>query len=339
MTRYHQLLIGGAFLLGALGLGLLTERVIVALLKRLAAKIEWRTVGIATSAIRGVIVIWFVLAAASVATEKLGLSVSVYVSKSAILLAIGSGSIAVARLAVGFVELYGRRTEPQIPAISIFSNLAALLVLVIGLLVALQLLGIPITPILTALGVGGLAVALALQDTLSNLFAGLQILATRQVRPGHYVRLDSGHEGYVRDISWRSTVIQALQNNLIIVPNSKLSAAIITNFSLPVTELAVNVPVKVGYQSDLLHVEQITVEVAREVQKTTEGAVTDFEPFIRYHTFGESGVEFTVVMRASEFSAQFVLKHEFVRKLVHRFEAERIVIPVPQLVKSSKPDA
>ena len=128
-----------------------------------------------------------------------------------------SVTVAAGRAAAGFVRLYADRRDNLLGSTSIFVNLARALVLVIGALVLLQSLGISITPILTALGVGGLAVALALQDTLSNLISGLHVAASQQIRPGDYIRLDSGDEGFVTDITWRNTTIRALPNNLIVV--------------------------------------------------------------------------------------------------------------------------
>jgi len=102
-------------------------------------------------------------------------------------------------------------------------------VIVVGGLVVLGHLGIAITPILTALGIGGLAVALALQDTLSNLFAGFHLLADRPVRVGDTIRLENGMEGMVEDIGWRSTRIRQPADDLVIVPNAKLAQSILTN--------------------------------------------------------------------------------------------------------------
>jgi small-conductance mechanosensitive channel len=193
------------------------------------------------------------------------------------------------------------------------------LIFLMGALIILQTLNISITPILTALGVGGLAVALALQDTLSNLFSGLQIIASRQVRPGDYVKLESGEEGYVIDITWRNTAIRALPNNMVIVPNSKLASTLVTNYYQPEKEMAVLVEVGVGYQSELKKVEQTTIEVAREVMHEVKGGVREFEPFIRYHSFGDSSINFTVILRGCEFTDQFLIKHEFIKRLHERF--------------------
>jgi small-conductance mechanosensitive channel len=225
--------------------------------------------------------------------------------------------------------LYARRIEGTLPATSLFANLTKLLVFLLGALIILQTLNISVTPILTALGVGGLAVALALQDTLSNLFSGLQIIASNQVRLGDYVKLESGEEGYVIDITWRNTAIRALPNNMVIVPNSKLASTLVTNYHQPEKEMSVLVQVGVSYQSDLKKVEQITIDVAQEVMQEVEGGVREFEPFIRYHTFGDSSVNFSVILRGREFTDQFLIKHEFIKRLHERYQQERIEIPFP----------
>jgi small-conductance mechanosensitive channel len=182
---------------------------------------------------------------------------------------------------------------------------------------------------LTALGVGGLAVALALQDTLSNLFAGLQIIGSRQMRTGDYVKLDSGEEGFVRDVTWRNTIIEAPANNTIVVPNSKLASMVYVNYNLPLDEVAVLVQVGVSYSSDLARVESVTREVGREIQQEIDEAITGFEPLIRYHTFGDSSINFTVVLRGRQYMAQHIMKHEFIKRLKERYDKEGITIPFP----------
>ncbi len=125
---------------------------------------------------------------------------------------------------------------------------------------------------LTALGVGGLAVALALQDTLANLFAGIHILASKTVQPGDYIRLSSGEEGYVEDINWRQTTVRALSNNLVVIPNGQLAKTNMTNFMRPEQQLTILVQVGVAYDSDLEHVERVTTEVVAEVMTEITGA-------------------------------------------------------------------
>lgn len=203
------------------------------------------------------------------------------------------------------------------------------IVLAVGGLVLLSTLGISVTPVLTTVGVGGLAVALGLQETLSNLFAGIQITLTGNIRVGDFIKLESGEEGYVEDIHWRSTRVRTLPNNFVTIPNSRLAQSVVTNYHLPSKDIAVLVQVGVHYSSDLEHVERIVHEVARSVLQTIPGGVRDFDPFIRYHTFGASSIDFTVILRAEEFKDTFLVKHEFIKALARAFAKEGIVIPFP----------
>ncbi|NCP83805.1 MAG: mechanosensitive ion channel family protein, partial [Bacteroidetes bacterium] len=216
-----------------------------------------------------------------------------------------------------------------LPVTSVTQNITRLVVFGIGILIILNSFGVSITPILATLGVGGLAVALALQDTLSNLFAGFHITVARQVRIGDYIKLESGEEGYVIDINWRTTKIRMLPNNVVLVPNDKLAKVIITNYYLPEKEMAVLINVGVHYNSDLKKVEKVTCEVAKEVMKEVLGGVPGFDPFIRYHTFGDFSINFTVILRAKEFVDQYLVKHEFVKRLHERYAKEGINIPYP----------
>ncbi|MBI3315801.1 MAG: mechanosensitive ion channel family protein [Candidatus Omnitrophica bacterium] len=199
----------------------------------------------------------------------------------------------------------------------------------IGILIFLDLIGISITPILASLGIGSLAVALALQDTLSNFFAGLYVAIDKPIQPGDFIRLENGAEGYVIDVGWRSTKIRTLPNSVVIIPNSKLTGSVLTNYYLPDKELAVLVEVGVDYRSNLDHVEKITCQTAKEVLSKVTGGVRTFDPFVRFHTFAESSINFTVILRAREFVDSFVIKHEFIKALHARFQKEGIVIPFP----------
>ncbi len=131
------------------------------------------------------------------------------------------------------------------------------------------------------------------------------------------------------DINWRSTKIKMLPNNLVLIPNDKLNKAIVINYCLPDKEMAVLVDLGVHYKSDLEKVEKITSEVAKSVMTDVAGGVAYFDPFIRYHTFGDSCIKFTVILRAKEFVDQYLIKHEFVKRLHKRYAQEGINIPYP----------
>ncbi len=249
--------------------------------------------------------------------------------EGALILAI---SFFLANLSVELLKRHITKAGLSLPPTGLMFNVIKALIILLGILTILSSYGIPVVHFITTLGVGALAVSLALQSTLSNFFSGLNILAGGQIRIGDYVVLESGQEGYVEDITWMNTVIRTRQNVLIIVPNSKITTSVVQNYSRPEPEVLVVVPVGVSYREDLERVERITVEVAKEVQKVVEGADPDFEPFIRYTSFGESSINFNAVLRAKHSDAQFTIRHEFIKRLKRRYEEETIEIPFPQRV-------
>jgi small-conductance mechanosensitive channel len=219
-------------------------------------------------------------------------------------------------------------TEGGFPLASLLLNLFKIISFLLGSLLILNVLGISITPMLTALGIGGLAVALALQDTLSNLFAGLYIIITKNINIGDYIKFEE-HEGHITDITLRTTTIKNLQGNLIVVPNSKISSSTLTNFYLPDRETVVLVNIGVSYSSDLNHVEKIAIETAKEVLEYVEGGVKTFQPLIRYLAFADSSINFVVVMKATDFTFVSLVRHEYIKKIHEKFQKENIEIPFP----------
>jgi small-conductance mechanosensitive channel len=212
----------------------------------------------------------------------------------------------------------------------VLNLIISVVVYIIAILIILDYFKIEITPLIAALGVGGLALGLALQSTLSNFFAGLSIVSEKQINVGDYVEIKGiDIEGYVEDIAWRSTRIRTLPNNLVIVPNSKLADSVVMNNYLPKREMSVLVQCGVDYGSDLKKVEKITIDVAKKIQKTVPGAVKDFEPFIRFHTFSESNIDFTIILRVEKFVDKYLIKHEFIKALKERFDKEGIEISWP----------
>ena len=319
-----------ALVLSGLVLGLTLRRALISRLSRVADRTRSRTDGAILALVRGPLGLWFTLVGLYVAAEVITLpgATGQVLRKVVVVLLIMSVTWSLAR-ATAVAVATRVATLGVLPSVNLISNLARLMVVAMGGLVILQWLGISITPLVTALGVGGLAIGLALQDTLANLFAGIHILVSRQVRPGDFVRLESGEEGYVQDVTWRYTTIRQLPNNLTIVPNAKLASAVVTNFYLPQTELAVLVRVGVSYDSDLAHVEATTVSVGKEVMTEVQGGVPEFEPFIRYNAFGESSIDFTVILRGREVVDQHLIRHEFIKRLHKRYREVGIEIPYP----------
>jgi len=202
-------------------------------------------------------------------------------------------------------------------------------VYIIGFLVLLGALGIQITPILTALGVGGLAVALALQDTLSNLFAGVHLLADKPIRVGDYVKLADTVEGHVVDIGWRSTRVRMLQNVVVTIPNKRVAESIITNYDLPESRLALFIRVAVDYGADPDLVQRILVEETTQATTEVPGLLAEPEPTARLVPgFGEYSLDFTLICHVKSFTDQFLVQHELRRRILRRFATEGVRIPV-----------
>jgi small-conductance mechanosensitive channel len=331
LLKLNQFIIAFVCIVCGLVIGLIVERVILRRLKSISKKTDWKTDEIILRSLGVMPILWTTVAGIYIAMTAIPISATLYgrIEKALLVIVIFTITVVLARMSTAFVNLYAQEKQNILPSASIFTKITKLIVFVIGILIIIQSLGISITPLLTALGVGGLAVSLALQDTLSNLFAGLQVIVSRQIKPGDYVKLDTGEEGYVTDITWRNTTIRALPNNMIVVPNSKLAATIITNYYLPNTEMAVLVQVGVSYGSNLEHVEHITIYVAREVMREVSGGIPEFEPFIRYHTFADFSINFTVILRGMEYVDQYLIKHEFIKRLHKRYQAEGIEIPFP----------
>ena len=320
------------FIVGGLIIGIIADRIVLKKLRDAATKGNWKVNEIIIKPLKGVLLFWFILAGFAGAAYYLfvdNIKLLEIIMKIILSIVIISATIVSARIITGYLISRSKKVEGVLPSPSIFNYFVKIFVYVLGFLILLQSLSIPITPILTALGVGGLAVALALQDTLSNLFAGFHVIASGLVKPGDYVKLETGEEGYVQDVTWRNTIIRALQNNMIIVPNSKIASTIITNYYQPVQEMSLLVQVGVSYDSNLEKVEKVTIEVAKKVMREVDGGISEFNPFIRYHTFSDFSINFSVILRAKEYVNQYLIKHEFIKRLHKRYNQEGIVIPFP----------
>ena len=234
------------------------------------------------------------------------------------------------RIAGSLVRYYGDRAHGALPVTTLTQNLAQIGVLILGILVMFDHFGRSITPFLTALGVGGLAVALALQDTLSNLFSGFYVAVAGQIRMGDYIKLNTGEEGYVTDIGWRSTTIRALANYLIIVPNAKLAQAVVTNYHLPERRMSASVQVGVSYDCDADLVERVLLEIANQAAREIPGLLPEPAPSVALDPgFGDSALGFTLNYQVAEFSNQFAVRNELRKRILRRFKEDGIAIPFP----------
>ncbi len=253
-----------------------------------------------------------------------------YLGRTLHVLIVLSVTAASATLAGRLFRNYIQQSHIPIPTTGLAYAILKAVVYIIGFLIILNDLGISIAPLITALGVGGLAVALALQDTLANLFAGVHILMEQSVRIGDFVRLESGQEGYVDDITWRSTRVRMLPNNMVVIPNSKLAQSVVTNYSLPDRRMAVQISVGVSYSSDPETVVRVLTDVAKKAAAEVPGLLAEPEPVVRFMPgFGESSLDFTVACHVREFADQYTVQHELRKRIFSRFKEERIDMPFP----------
>jgi small-conductance mechanosensitive channel len=276
--------------------------------------------------------LWVVILAADLALKSAALSERAigHIDKALIILWILSLTLAISKLATSLFVRYGSAWQGATPVTTLGQNLIRLVIISIGVLLMLNSLGISVTPILTALGVGGLAVALGLQETLANLFAGLFVSVAGKVRVGDYIKLSTGEEGFVTDVSWRSTTIRMLANNLIIVPNSKLAQAIVTNYSLPEPRMSLLIPIGVSYDSDPQVVERVLIEEAVRAAGDVPGLRADPPPFVRFIPgFEDFSLGFTLIVQVDDFVSQYLAQHELRKRIFARFQREGIKIPFP----------
>jgi len=314
------------FVVSGVALGWIAERILLRRLKRPVEGVRTRADEIVVQSLHGMPLLWLVLAGIYGALRYLAISAAALtiIHKGLLIFALFSVTVVAARIAGAFAGSYSRKAIGADRSVSIFINAVRLSVYLLGLLMTLQSVGVTIAPILTALGVGGLAVALAMQDTLSNLFAGLQIVAVRKIKIGEYIKLDSGQDGYVTDITWRYTELLSPSNNTILVPNAKLANAVVTNFYQPKRELGASLDVTVRFGSDLDKVERVSLEVANEVAKTVSGVARDIKPGVAFGSLTDLGVRFSIDFQVKEYNDQWRVKHELIKRLQTRFEQEGI---------------
>ena len=224
--------------------------------------------------------------------------------------------LAFSRLIVNAFDWYAQslkgntRTPVNSKLIPIGRRASVIIIYIIGTLLIFDTLGINISPLIAGLGLSGLAVALAIQPTLSDLFAGTYVITEGSVASGDYIELDNGISGYVVAVGWRSTKVRTVMNNLVIVPNSKFAETVITNYNEPRSSLNVIVQCGVSYDSNLEEVKE-------------------FGSYFAFDAFGESNIDFWMFIQAKDRLASFTLKSELIKRIHEEFENNSIVINYP----------
>jgi small-conductance mechanosensitive channel len=306
----------GVWLLGWLILHLALEP-----LRRLMRQSKTHVDDLALRTVRKQLPIWFLAFGVAVGAywAPIGPTARLWTDRVLVSVVILSVCWALSSFLTGLIALRAAPGQEVPPVNSLIQSLIRIVVLTLGLLVILGQLGVAITPLLTALGVSSLAVALALQPTLTNLFAGLSILLSHRIRVGDYVELESGQGGVVTDVGWRSTLIEELAGNTFVIPNAKFSEMLVKNYNLPVSQHSLSVEVKLAPVVDLERAETIAREVAKDVQRTAPGAIHDYEPGVVYKAFGDSGIVMAIVLRVRDYRDRGAVTSELIKKLYRRY--------------------
>ncbi|MCH4178381.1 MAG: mechanosensitive ion channel family protein [Megasphaera sp.] len=243
-------------------------------------------------------------------------------------LAILTVTMFISHLASGYCKYRWGKSKQHVGSSSILLSIVTMFVYAMGLLVLLESFGVSITPMLTALGVGGMATALALQDTLANLFSGINTLLSKQVKIGDFVKLASGESGHIVDMNWRNTTIKTTTDNMIVVPNKNIASSVIVNYAQPYESCSMVIPIGISYDSDLQKVETVTLDVAQTVLKNTDGGVDGVKPLVRYKNFGSCSIDFDVILRVKTIMDQSLVRHYFIKAIYERYKKENIVVSV-----------
>ena len=208
-------------------------------------------------------------------------------------------------------------------------RVGSVIIYVIGALLVMDVMDINISPLIAGLGLGGLAVALAIQPTLANLFAGTYVMTEGVISTGDYIELEGGMAGYVVEVGWRSTRIRTWGNNLVVVPNARFAETIITNYQQPAPAVNVYVTCGVSYDSDLDHVEEICREVMDDLVQNDGNAIRSYGSWFAFDAFGDSNVDFWLFMQARDRVASFNLQSTLIKNLHREFRVENIIINYP----------
>ena len=269
------------------------------------------------------------------------------VNSIASLIGLGLGIVAVGSAVGNIFKWYEETIAPKTSTnldqrlVPLIHRVSIALIYALGGLLILDHLNVNISPLIAGLGLGGLSVALALQPTLANLFAGTYVMTEGAVTTGDYIQLEGGVEGYVMDVSWRSTRLQTWTNNMVVIPNSKFAETIITNFQKPAPPVNLYLTCGVSYDSDLFMIENICQEVMSQILEKDSNAVKEYGSWFGFESFGESNVNFWVFLQAKDRLASFLLQTTVMQNLHSRFRKDGIVINYPvrslQLPKELQP--
>ncbi len=212
--------------------------------------------------------------------------------------------------------------------VPIFQNVWTALVLGAGIFLVLSVWNVDVTPLLASAGVLGIVLGLAARDTIANFFGSIALYFDRTYTVGDFIVLESGERGRVEDVSIRSTDLRTRDDLLVTVPNAELNTATIINESTPERERRLQVSLGVAYDSDLEHVEDVLLDVAREA----DVVIDEPAPRVRVREFAASSINVDLLAWISAPVLRGRARHVLLKQIHAAFRSEGIEIPFPQRV-------
>ncbi|HYF04407.1 MAG TPA: mechanosensitive ion channel family protein [Patescibacteria group bacterium] len=344
MIDFKNYLVPAIIIVFFTALGFIARWVLGFWLHRVARKTPFKYDEVIVGVLRRPVFYWLFFAGLHIALKQRPFPPNVVFYSAPILkgLSLALLTYVIARLVVHFINVRSTKNSEGRGATTLIRKVVQFIVYLLGAIIILDSFEIRIAPILTALGIGGLAVALALQDTLSNVFAGIYLTIANQVRVGDYIQLIDA-EGFVKDISWRTTVIRRSDENIVIMPNSKIAQATIVNYHVEDAFIRNKIIINVDFSNDPDNVERLLKEIilesghndiahaSSEIQPSGKirGLLKEPEPLIRFNDFTAAAMNFHITFSVSNFEYYYSVRHELLKKIFLRFREEKIPVSTP----------
>ncbi len=222
---------------------------------------------------------------------------------------------------------WAARTKSDVDnqVMKLFHRFSKIILLIIGLMFVLDLWGVDIMPIITSLGIAGIAIAFALQNTLGNIFGGISVILDKSVKSGDVIKLDNETYGTVLDVGLRSTKIKTWNNEVIVIPNGKLADSRIQNYVLPEPSARIELPFSVEYGSNVDKVKKV---VLNEIKKL-KNVLKDPEPKVMFIEMADFSLNFKAYFWVPSYKERFETKEKANCLIYNALNKTKIGIPFP----------
>lgn len=315
-------------------LGYILERIAVGILRRWSKRTRWEYDDALVDAMHpalAVILVWaFVSVFLRILPVRFSPDTIQLLDNAGVTIVVIATALGIARLVRGLLRVRAKH-HPRWQRLSVTgSRVGAIVIYAVAFMVVIGQYGIEITPILTTMGIAGLAVALALQDTLANFFSGLWLQGQRSLQTGHYVRIeDSKLEGFVEDIGWRTTRIRTLPGNIIDVPNQTVAQSTIQDFWLPEPKMGTSITVVTGFEADPERVVPLMLEECMAAADEVSFILKEPAPAARLNRTVENGWEYWMSLWVPYYYNQWNAQGYVLNRIRKRFLKEGIRMPYP----------